>query len=189
MKPPFDIAADLDTPVSAYLKLAALKPRFLLESVEGGERLARFSFLGFGDALEVRLDDDGLRVGSDVCERPQNQDEYLDALRVALKRAPLPQPQIEGLPFCGGLVGVSGYDVVRLFEKLPRTAKPQAGIPDAAFCATTSTLVFDHLTRRFPAAVSAGKRRGRRKTGAIFLPRFWRCARGASRRRRIEGWK
>ena len=47
MQAPFDIAADLDTPVSAYLKLKALRPRFLLESVEGGERLARYSFLGF----------------------------------------------------------------------------------------------------------------------------------------------
>ena len=148
MKPPFDIAADLDTPVSAYLKLAALKPRFLLESVEGGERLARYSFLGFGDALDVRLDDDGLRVGDDVRERPQNQGEYLNALRAALKRAPIPQPETEDLPFSGGLVGVSGYDIVRLFEKLPRTATPQAGIPEAAFCATSSTLVFDHLTRR-----------------------------------------
>ena len=51
MQPPFDIAADLDTPVSAWLKLKALKPRYLLESVEGGERLARYSFLGFGDGL------------------------------------------------------------------------------------------------------------------------------------------
>jgi len=148
MKPPFDIAADLDTPVSAYLKLAALKPRFLLESVEGGERLARYSFLGFGDALDVRLDDDGLRVGDDARERPQNQDEYLNALRAALERAPVTQPETETLPFSGGLVGVSGYDVVRLFEKLPRTATRQAGIPKAAFCATSSTLVFDHLTRR-----------------------------------------
>ena len=60
MKPPFDIAADLDTPVSAYLKLAPFRPRFLLESVEGGERLARYSFIGFGDCLEVRLDASGL---------------------------------------------------------------------------------------------------------------------------------
>jgi anthranilate synthase component 1 len=148
MKPPFDIAADLDTPVSAYLKLATLKPRFLLESVEGGERLARYSFLGFGDALDVRLDNDGLRLADDVRERPQNQEEYLAALRSALKRAPVPQPDTEDLPYSGGLVGVSGYDVVRLFEKLPRTATPQAGIPEAAFCATSSTLVFDHLTRR-----------------------------------------
>jgi anthranilate synthase component 1 len=148
MKPPFDIAADLDTPVSAYLKLAALRPRFLLESVEGGERLARYSFLGFGDALDVRLDDNGLRIGDDVHEHPQNQDEYLNALRAALKRAPVAEPEVEGLPFSGGLVGVSGYDVVRFFENLPRASAPQAGIPDAAFCATSSVLVFDHLTRR-----------------------------------------
>ncbi|MCH8302186.1 MAG: anthranilate synthase component I family protein [Proteobacteria bacterium] len=148
MQPPFDIAADLDTPVSAYLKLAALKPRFLLESVEGGERLARYSFLGFGDALDVRLDNDGLKIGDDVHEHPQNRDEYLDALRAALKSAPVPKPDVEGLPFSGGLVGVSGYDVVRMFEKLPRSASSQAGIPEAAFCATSSALVFDHLTRR-----------------------------------------
>ena len=53
MKPPFDIAADLDTPVSAYLKLAPFRPRFLLESVEGGARLARYSFIGFGDCLDL----------------------------------------------------------------------------------------------------------------------------------------
>ena len=148
MQPPFDIAADLDTPVSAYLKLVALKPRFLLESVEGGERLARYSFLGFGDALDIRLDIDGLRVGDGAQEHPRNKDEYLDALRAALKLAPVADPEVEGLPFTGGLVGVSGYDIVRLFEKLPRTATPQAGIPEAAFCATSSVLVFDHLTRR-----------------------------------------
>jgi len=148
MQPPFDIAADLDTPVSAYLKLAALQPRFLLESVEGGERLARYSFLGFGDALDVRLDHAGLAIGDDVRNAPRDRQEYLGALREALRRAPVPQPEVEGLPFSGGLVGVSGYDVVRLFEQLPRAARPQPGLPDAAFCATTSTLVFDHLTRR-----------------------------------------
>src|SRR5512136_1834587 len=61
----FDIAADLDTPVSAYLKLKPFRPRFLLESVEGGERLARYSFIGFGDCLEFRLDASGLRIGAD----------------------------------------------------------------------------------------------------------------------------
>ena len=59
MKPPFDIAGDLDTPVSAFAKLGTFEPRFLLESVEGGERLARYSFIGFGDALQVRLDETG----------------------------------------------------------------------------------------------------------------------------------
>ena len=148
MQPPFDIAADLDTPVSAYLKLGALKPRYLLESVEGGERLARYSFLGFGDGLDLRLDATGLIIGAERRPYPADQHAYLGALRDALAMAPAPKPEVEDLPFTGGLVGVSGYDVVRLFERLPNLARPQKGIPQAAFCATSSVLVFDHLTRR-----------------------------------------
>jgi anthranilate synthase component 1 len=148
MQAPFDIAADLDTPVSAYLKLGRLRPRFLLESVEGGERLARYSFLGFGAALEVRMDAASLTVDGDTRPRPATQSEYLDALRDALSRAPRPGPEAPGVPFSGGLVGVSGYDVVRLFERLPQNTVPQAEIPDAAFVAPASVLVFDHLTRR-----------------------------------------
>jgi anthranilate synthase component 1 len=148
MQAPFDIAADLDTPVSAFLKLAPLQPRFLLESVEGGERLARYSFLGFGDALEVRMDANGLFVGGETQARPTTREAYLDTLRQALARAPRPMPDVEGLPFSGGLVGVSGYDVVRLFESLPRDTEPQTNVPDAAFMAPVSLLVFDHLTRR-----------------------------------------
>ena len=148
MQAPFDIAADLDTPVSAYLKLRHLKPRFLLESVEGGERLARYSFLGFGDALEVRLEGQTFSIGGKQAQRPDNQADYLDLLRSALAAAPKPKPLVEGLPFSGGLVGVSGYDVVRMFERLPRNTSAQTGIPEAAFTAPTSTLVFDHLTRR-----------------------------------------
>jgi anthranilate synthase component 1 len=148
MQAPFDIAADLDTPVSAYLKLGELRPRFLLESVEGGERLARYSFLGFGDALEVRMDADGLQFGDEKRARPTDQQSYLSALREALAAAPQPGPAVADLPFTGGLVGVSGYDVVRLFERLPQNTVPQSNIPDAAFVAPASLLVFDHLTRR-----------------------------------------
>ena len=148
MQPPFDIAADLDTPVSAYLKLKALKPRFLLESVERGERLARYSFLGFGDSVEVRLDAAGLKIGDETLPRPDSQEAYLAGLRQALASVPRLLPEVEGLPFSGGLVGVSGYDVVRLFERLPQDTVPQAGLPEAAFTAPSSVLVFDHLTRR-----------------------------------------
>jgi anthranilate synthase component 1 len=148
MQAPFDIAADLDTPVSAYLKLRPLGPRFLLESVEGGERLARYSFLGFGDAHEVRMDNEALHSNGKIRARPDSQQAYLDALRSALAAAPRPQPEVDGLPFAGGLVGVSGYDVVRLFERLPRDTAPQTSVPDAAFVAPASLLVFDHLTRR-----------------------------------------
>jgi anthranilate synthase component 1 len=147
LQPPFDIAADLDTPVSAYLKLKPFKPRFLLESVEGGERLARYSFIGFGDCLEVKLDGRGLNVGGKLSAAPTSQKELLDALRSALKAAPLPQPNIPGVPLLGGLVGVAGYDLVRYFERLPSKAKIVDPTPDAHYLAPRSMLVFDHLTR------------------------------------------
>ena len=147
MQAPFDIAADLDTPVSAYLKLGSLRPRFLLESVEGGERLARYSFLGFGEAVEVRMDATSFSIDGRQEPRPVDRQQYLAALRRALEIAPRPQPD-NGLPFAGGLVGVSGYDVVRLFERLPENTEKQTNVPDAAFVAPASLLVFDHLTRR-----------------------------------------
>jgi len=96
MKPPFDIAADLDTPVSAYLKLAPFRPRFLLESVEGGERLARYSFIGFGDCLEVKLEAKGLCVDGLWSPRPKSKSEFLSKLREALARTPQPQPNVPG---------------------------------------------------------------------------------------------
>ena len=119
MKPPFDIAADLDTPVSAYLKLAPFRPRFLLESVEGGERLARYSFIGFGDCLEVRLDAAGLSIGGVHSPRPRTRLEFLDALRGALQQTPRPLPEVPGVPLLGGLVGYTAYDAVRYFERVP----------------------------------------------------------------------
>src|SRR5688572_31105282 len=113
MKPPFDIAADLDTPVSAFMKLKPFRPRFLLESVEGGERLARYSFIGFGDCLEVRLDGTGMRIGSERHPVPRSRDELLALLRKALSMAPRPLPDMPGVPLAGGLVGYTAYDVVR----------------------------------------------------------------------------
>jgi anthranilate synthase component 1 len=147
MKPPFDIAADLDTPVSAYLKLRPFRPRFLLESVEGGERLARYSFIGFGDCLEVRLDERGLTVDGKTTPSPGTQRELLDALRAALATAPQPLPHIPGVPLAGGLVGVAGYDLVRRFERLPPRVAALEPTPEAHYLAPRSMLVFDHLTR------------------------------------------
>jgi anthranilate synthase component 1 len=157
MEAPFDIAADLDTPVSTYMKLRPLKPRFLLESVEGGVQLARYSFLGFGEALELRLDDAGLRYDGQSFPRPGNQSDLLGALRDAVSRTPQLLPHIPELPFSGGLVGSAGYDTVRYFERLPNSPQlidePRA--PEAAYLAPDSLLVFDHLTRRI-ALLHAG---------------------------------
>ena len=148
MKAPFDIAADLDTPVSAYMKLRAFNPCFLLESVEGGERLARYSFIGLGSRLTIELFKGELRYNGERVSRPESGKAWLEILRDALVTSPELRPAIEGLPFAGGLVGASGYDVVRFFEVLPKNQSELEGLPQAVYVAPESLLVFDHLTRR-----------------------------------------
>jgi anthranilate synthase component 1 len=164
VKPPFDIAGDLDTPVSAFMKLAAFRPSFLLESVEGGERLARYSFIGFGAALDVRLDVDGLVIGEARQPRPSDRDALLRELRSALAAAPRPvAPGMEGVepPLAGGLVGYSAYDLVRFFERLPAHAPDPQPFPLLHYRAPRSLLVFDHLTRGI-ALLHAGDEAERR---------------------------
>jgi len=132
-----EVPADLETPVSAFLKVARGKYSFLLESVEGGERLARYSFIG---TEPYRV----LRNGSNVARNEEPGDplaqiqEELSRFRVA----PVP-----GLPrFHGGAVGYLGYEVVRHFEpRVPAPASDPLGLADAVFMFTDTLLVFDHL--------------------------------------------
>ncbi|MGH8217007.1 MAG: anthranilate synthase component I family protein [Steroidobacteraceae bacterium] len=174
MKAPFDIAGDLDTPVSAFMKLAAFRPRFLLESVEGGERIGRYSFIGFGDGLEIRLDREGLAIGAERRPVPATAAELLAALRDGLRRAPQPEPvlagsapmagaaaAIDGIPLAGGLVGYAAYDIVRFFERLPRRTGFETGVPILHYLAPRSLLVFDHFTRGI-ALLHAGPESERR---------------------------
>ena len=170
MEAPFDISADLDTPVSTYLKLGPLKPRYLLESVEGGAYLARYSFLGFGDVTELRLDDSGLRVDGEVRPLPRSTAELLDTLRDILAKTPELAPVVDGMVFSGGLVGVAGYDLVRYFERLEN---PPGGAaippsPQAGYLAADSLLIFDHLTRRI-ALLHAGSDEERAKLRAAVI--------------------
>ena len=160
MHPPFDIPADLHTPVSAFLKLAPFHPRYLLESVVGGDRVGRYSFIGFGDALEVRLEGGQFKIGADAFPEPATGEALLELLRVALAKSPRPGPVSPELPFHGGLVGSAGFDVVRRFERLPATGA-RRDHPEMAYVATESLLVFDHATRRV-AVLHAGDEDARR---------------------------
>ena len=122
---PFDLAADLDTPVSAFLKLRPLGARVLLESVETGGtmRLGRYSFLGFGEARPVRLQDGELRDGDHVSPAPTSRDGLLHAMRRALDRSFRPVDRtgaVPDLPFTGGLVGAAGVVLVARDEVAPR---------------------------------------------------------------------
>ncbi len=158
MQKPFDIPADLHTPVSAYLRLAPLRPRYLLESVEEGYQ-GRYSFIGFGEALQVDVEPDGIYADGEFLS-----EDVLTGFRKALERAPECGPVIKDQPFFGGLVGATGFDLVRRLYPLP-PAPNQSTEPEGRYMATESILVFDHLTRRIallhsgPEAEREGLRR------------------------------
>jgi anthranilate synthase component 1 len=151
--------ADLDTPLSLYLKLANARYSFLLESVVGGERFGRYSFIGLPAQVRLRArgrhvdveDDDGVRETFDGDPLA-----FVEAFRARFHAAPLP-----GLPrFCGGLAGIFGYDVVRHIEtRLANTAKPPteglADIPDLLLLLTEELAVVDNLKGKISLIVYA----------------------------------
>jgi anthranilate synthase component 1 len=138
----FDIPADLHTPVSAYLRLAPLQPRYLLESVEGGHT-GRYSFIGFGDTRRYTIEDDGVFADGGLIARS-----LLGGLRRALAETPRLEPfDLAAEPLGGGLVGVAAFDLVRSLYRLPDAPHPRSE-PDGVYMSTDSLLVFDHLTRR-----------------------------------------
>jgi anthranilate synthase component 1 len=146
-----EISADLETPVSAFLKTARGPYSYLLESVEGGERLARYSFIGT-EPSEV------IRTGPGEPDREVDPlipvKERLEAIRYA---------PIDGLPerFHGGAVGYISYEAIRYFEpRVPALSGEGAGIPESIHMMTDGMLVFDHVQHRIlvlaHADVSAG---------------------------------
>jgi anthranilate synthase component I len=175
--------ADLDTPLSLYLKLANRSNTYLLESVEGGERFGRYSFIGL--AAQVRLRAVGRLVtvmqGDAIVEKSQSADplefvrEYLSRYRVA---------ELPGLPrFCGGLVGYFGYDAVRWME--PRLSggwlkSDSIGCPDMLLLVSEELAVIDNLSGKLylvvyadpakPRAWHDAQARLRELLGALRLP-------------------
>jgi anthranilate synthase component I len=143
----YDIAADLDTPVSAFLKLKPFRPRFLLESVEQGLQIARYSYIGFGDCTELRLDSEGLHVDGERRPRPADGTALLAALREARENTPRPRGRNGLPPLAGGLVGFSAFDLARSLDPPPRAMAARGDAPEACYLAPRSMLVFDHLTR------------------------------------------
>src|SRR4030066_1781425 len=129
-----EIRADLETPVSAYLKIARGNYSFLLESVEGGERLARYSFIGTEPLLV-------LRTGN---ENP------VDPLNLVEKElARLHPVSIAGLPrFHGGLGGYLSYEAACHFERLPCPDRDPQGLPEPVLMLAATLFVFEHVTHK-----------------------------------------
>ncbi len=131
-----EVMADLETPVSAYLKVARGRYSFLLESVEGGERLARFSFIG---TQPYRV----LRTGDNAEAGEQPGDPLVPVEEELRRNRPVKVP---GLPrFTGGAVGYMAYEVARYYERLPMPECDPQGLPESVFLFTDTLLVFDHL--------------------------------------------
>jgi len=144
-----EILADMETPVSAFLKVAGQSEHaFLLESVEQGENIGRYSFLGCDPGMifecrgnQVAITEQGEKRRIEVERAPLHQ------LREALRRyRPVADPELP--PFTGGAVGYLSYDMVRDFERLPALKPDDIGAPDAHFILADSLVVFDHVKRK-----------------------------------------
>ena len=146
-----EVLADLETPVSAYLKVAsdggASPGSYLLESVEGGERLARYSFIGASPYLTARVRDGRVSLDRDGVLTEGPCADPLDAVREELAR--YRTVDVLGLPrFHGGAVGYLAYECARRWEALPTPANDPHGLPEAIFLFADTILVFDHLRHR-----------------------------------------
>lgn len=144
-----ELPADLETPVSVYLRLAGAHPSFLLESVTGGEQVARYSFIGV-DPRHAFVIRNGVvehhTDGESPVEILPGGSDPLDVLKEALQATP--PPAMPGLPrLVGGLVGYLGYEMIRFFE--PKLAlNPAPDLPDAVFLQADTVLAFDHAFGR-----------------------------------------
>jgi anthranilate synthase component 1 len=140
-----EIAADLDTPVSAFLKLHRGGHGFLLESVEGGERWGRYSILGTDPLYTIRAKHERLRLRARDGEERVVTGDPLAALASVLE--PFRLAPVAGLDaFCGGFVGYLGYDLVRSIERLPAVARDDLDAADVSGLIADSFIVFDNVS-------------------------------------------
>ncbi len=158
-----EILADFETPVSAFAKIDHGSSAYLLESVEGGENWARYSFLGSGSPVVIRKDGGKLTVTRGngahtvpmptVGERasPVSSFEWLQTVMACFRPVSVP-----GLPrFIGGAVGYLAYDLVREFEDIPVRRKEALAVPDLAFMITDTVLIFDNVAHTIKVVANA----------------------------------
>ncbi len=149
------LTADLETPVSTYLKLAEREEyAFLLESVEGGERIGRFTYVGASPFLVLTVVGDELEIREGDKLRRSRGDFFAVLKDLAQQFRPA---GTEGLPpFSAGAVGYAGYDLVRLIEpRVPPFSEDDVKAPDAVFMFFTSVLVFDHVKHQIYVIANA----------------------------------
>ncbi len=150
-----EILADLETPVSAFLKIDDGKYSYLLESVEGGEKWGRYSFLGTSPFLVIRAKDRRIEIIRNGKKSLFDTDENPLLLLKKLIREYKPVA-IDGLPpFFGGAVGYLAYDMIRHFEDIPLKKRNSLELPDLVFLFTDTLLIFDNIRQRIKVVSNA----------------------------------
>ena len=162
-----EMAGDMETPVSLFKKVAKGPESFLLESVEGGEKWGRYTFLGSESHMIFRVkgEDVLIQKNGEVRTHKHGGDpmRFLKDLLHIYRPVPL-----DGLPrFYGGAVGFLGYDMVRYFERLPAEAKEELMTDDATFLITDTLMIFDNV-RHTIKVVACVLTEGRGDLGAVY---------------------
>ncbi|MEI8012868.1 MAG: anthranilate synthase component I [Candidatus Omnitrophota bacterium] len=165
-----EIDGDLETPVAAYMKLSAkAKYSFLLESVEGGEKLARYSFLARDPELVLRTKGNAAVIIRFVHGKRIEETRVFERTPLELVRELIGHYQfvnISGLPrFSGGFVGYLSYDTVRFFEKIPSQKPDDLDLPDVVLMMAKDLVIFDHLhhTIKVVSCVNVGASENRKE--------------------------
>ena len=158
------VTADLETPVSAFLRIAAEEPEaFLLESVEGGEHVGRYTFIGIEPYKKIVARGQFITISEGKRRRSVTGDIFAELKRELSGHTPARLPELP--PFTAGAVGFFAYDAVRLIERLPSRAKDELGVPDACLMFFDQVLAFDHVKKEIHLIVTADLKREAR-TGA-----------------------
>ena len=150
-----ELLVDLETPISIFMKAAAGDYTYLLESVEGGEQLARYSFLGFDPLVvfQARGSTITIEAGGFTTVEDGAPLQRLQEVMADLRVGPVPdEPR-----FFGGAVGYFGYDLVRHYERLPETTADDLELPDCFFILTRVVLIYDHVRHTLKIVVLAPK--------------------------------
>ncbi len=150
-----ELMADLETPLSAYMKVGNSPYSFLLESVEGGEKWARYSFIGINpQAIFVATDNSAYLIENKKKTMESTSPDFMKLLEDLMKTY---RPAIEeSLPdFTGGAVGYISYDWIKKFEKVPDMARDDLKLPSAIFTITDTCIVFDNLRHKIIVIANA----------------------------------
>ena len=151
------VTADLETPVGAFLRVAAEDPEaVLLESVEGGEKIGRYTFIGVRPYRTLTAREGQITAREGGASRIYKGDIFAELKRALEGHTPATLPGLP--PFTAGAVGFFAYDVVRRIERLPETAIDELHVPDAHLMFFDQVLAFDHVKKAIHLVVTAGAR-------------------------------